>query len=129
WDVFDLNADVDSVVCRLRWAGDDVRQRAEEFEERTLVKMDGDPETAPLRGRVFENAIRLASLHAVSRAGRSAQVTMADLSWGISVSLQSAKAMIDGVGNLMASTEYEAKFNLVRNVVREAGQIKRRDLL
>ena len=46
--------------------------------------MDGDAEQAPLMGRVFEYSIRLASLHAVSREGRLATVTMADLSWGTS---------------------------------------------
>ena len=59
-----------------------MRKRAEELEEQILVAMDGDPETAPLLGRVFEYSIRLASLHAVSREGLTAAVTMADLVMG-----------------------------------------------
>ena len=114
---------------RLAWASDVVLERSRAFEEEVLIMIDGDAEQAPLRGRVFEYAIRLASLHAVSRAGRLATVTMDDLAWGISWSTQSAKALIDGAGNMMSSNEYEAKFNLIRNVVREAGQITRSDLL
>ena len=127
--VFDLNVDLDSTVRRLAWASDVVLERSRAFEEEVLTMIDGDPEQAPLMGRVFEYAIRLASLHAVSRAGRLATVTMDDLAWGISWSTQSAKALIDGAGNMMSSNEYEAKFNLIRNVVREAGQITRSDLL
>ena len=127
--VFDLNVDLDSTVRRLAWDSDAVLERARAFEDEVLTVIDGDAETAPLMGRVFEYAIRLASLHAVSRAGRLATVTMDDLAWGISWSTQSAKALIDGAGNMMSSNEYEAKFNLIRNVVREAGQITRTDLL
>ena len=123
--VFDPDADLDSTVRRLAWASDVVLERSRAFEEEVLIMIDGDAEQAPLRGRVFEYAIRLASLHAVSRAGRLATVTMDDLAWGISWSTQSAKALIDGAGNMMSSNEYETKFNLIRNVVREAGQITR----
>lgn len=54
---------------------------------------------------------------------------MADLSWGASWVIQSAQAMVESVAGLMASTEYETKFNLVRNLIKEAGQIGRRKLL
>ena len=127
--IYSLEADVDKVVRRLPWGSEDVRKRAEELEEQILVAMDGDPETAPLLGRVFEYSIRLASLHAVSREGLTAAVTMADLSWGASWVIQSARAMVESVAGLMASTEYETKFNLVRNLIKEAGQIGRRKLL
>ena len=80
-------------------------------------------------GRVFEYAVRLASLHAVSRGGPGGAVAMVDLEWGMAWSVQSANALIEGAGNMMSSSEYEAKFNLIRNVVREAGQITRSDLL
>jgi hypothetical protein len=127
--VYSLDADIDGVVRRLHWNDDNVRDRAQELEEQILVEMDNDPGTGPLLGRVFEYSVRLASLHAVSRGGAMACVTMADLSWGASWAIQSARMMADGVTNLMASSEYEARFNLVRNVIRDAGQIGRRELL
>jgi hypothetical protein len=37
--------------------------------------------------------------------------------------------MIDGAGRLMAGSEYETKFNTIRNVIREAGTIQKRELL
>jgi hypothetical protein len=82
--VFSLDAPLDDVVRRLPWTSDDVGRRANELDEQILVAMDGNPETAPLLGRVFEYSVRLASLHAVSRDGRDAKVTMSDLAWGAS---------------------------------------------
>ncbi|UGX96766.1 PriCT-2 domain-containing protein [Bradyrhizobium barranii subsp. barranii] len=127
--VFDLAASVDVVVRRLPWDNAEVQKRAAELEEQILVAMDSDAETAPLLGRVFEYSVRLASLHAVSRDGLEAKVTMADLSWGTSWAVQSAKAMAESVAGLMASTDYEAKFNTVRNVIKNAGRIGKRELL
>jgi hypothetical protein len=128
--IFDLDAPLDGVIRRLLWADDDVRMHAKKLEDEILAAMDADPETAPLKGRVFEYAVRLASLHAVSRAAHAAaKVTMADLAWGAAWAGQSARAMSDDVRNLMASSEYEAKLNLIRNTIREAGQMTRTRLL
>jgi hypothetical protein len=127
--VFSLDAPLDHVVRRLPWASGDVGKRADELDEQILVAMDGNPEVAPLLGRVFEYSVRLASLHAVSRGGRDAKVTMGDLDWGASWAIQSARAMIDGAGRLMAGSEYETKFNTIRNVIREAGTIQKREPL
>jgi hypothetical protein len=128
-DVYSADVDVPGFVRRLPWAGSDVLKRAHDLEEQILVAMDGNAVQAPLLGRVFEYSVRLASLHAVSREGVNARVTAADLSWGTAWAVQSAQAMVESVAGLMASTEYETKFNMVRNLIKEAGQIGRRQLL
>jgi hypothetical protein len=114
---------------RLTWAGDHVRVAAEGFEDEILGVADANIETAPLLGRVFETAVRLASLHAVSRGGVEAKVGGEDLTWGKAWALQSAQAMIEGTQYLMAENDYEEKFNHVRNVIREAGAVTRQALL
>jgi hypothetical protein len=115
--------------ARLGWANAAVKADAEEFEDQILAMIDSDPETGPLLGRVFETTVRLAGLHAASRTGLEAYVGAEDLAWAKAWVLGSAQAMIDGVQNMMAASEYEEKFNLVRKVIREAGTIKRRELL
>jgi hypothetical protein len=114
---------------RLAWDNDVVRREADTFEEQILAIIDTSGEVGPLLSRVFETTIRLASLHAVSRGGLRATVGVADLAWGKAWALGSAQRMIDGTQNLMARNEYEEKFNLVRNVIREAGTITRSALL
>ena len=58
--------------------------------------MDRNQDQAPLLGRVFEYAVRLASSHAVSRGGPGGAVAMVDLEWGMAWSVQSANALIEG---------------------------------
>ena len=114
---------------RVEWANGDVRQAAENFEERLLEMMDANAEQAPLLGRVFEYAVRLASLHSVSRAGRRASVNALDWSWGTSWALQSARMMMNGAIAMMASSDYEQKFNAIRSAFEEAGWMSKNDIL
>ena len=53
---------------------------------------------------------------------------MGDLDWGIAASMYSAKALIAGAGRL-ADTEYETRFNLIRDVIKDAKRIGQRELL
>ena len=99
------------------------------FQNQIINIIDNNPEEKDPVRRVVEYAIRLASLHAVSRAGRDARVMMRDLEWGIALSLRAGRNLIAGAGRHMAENEHEAKFNRVRNVIMDAGQITRSDLL
>lgn len=114
---------------RLEFESSEAEEAAADFEEALLDLMDINLAEAPLMGRTYEYMIRLASLHAVSRRGIGARVSLSDLRWGASWSVQSTQAMIDGVATLMAATEYEQRFNTVMNVIREAGEIAQSDLL
>lgn len=125
--VFSLHGAV--TAKRVPWADRQVRESAEAFEEKILALMDGNPDQAPLLGRVYEYSVRLATLHAVSRAGRAAAVTMADMNWGASWAMQSARTMIDGVLSLMATNDYEQKFNAIRNAIEQAGWLSKYNLL
>lgn len=114
---------------RIPWDSAKTREAAEQFEEHILALMDANPDPAPLMGRIYEYSIRLAALHAVSRAGRRASVTKADLAWGASWAIQSARAMIDGALSLMAANDYEQKFNALRNAIQESREIGQAALL
>ena len=113
---------------RIDWDDRETRIAAEAFEEDILGVMDADAETAPLLGRIFEYTVRLAALHAVSRAGRTASVTMADLAWGASWSVSSARLLVEGAGGLQAGSDYEKKFNSVRDAIQTGKLVSKRDL-
>jgi hypothetical protein len=131
-DVFDIMAteeQLDSVVHRLPWDSDEVNARSHAFRKQVANIIANNPEEKDLVRRVVEYAIRLASLHAVSRAGREARVTMRDLDWGIALSLNAGRTLIANASRYMAENEHESKLNRVRNVIMDAGQIKHSDLL
>ncbi|WP_336492107.1 toprim domain-containing protein [Methylobacterium nigriterrae] len=113
---------------RLDWQSEAVRQRALDFEEEILALGDANKDCAPLMGRIFEYSVRLASLHAVSREGRAAKVTLSDLEWGAAWAVSSARVLLNGATRNMAGSDYEAKFNAVRNTIQAAGMLTRLEL-
>ena len=117
------------VERQLAWAGDDVAEAADALEESVLNVMDAKPQGYQLLGRVFEYAVRLAGIHAVSRGGVLAKIEMPDLEWGASWAMTSARSMIEAARTLMASNEHEANVNKIEAVIREAGTIGRREVL
>lgn len=125
--VFSLN--IDPPGERVRWDSGATEQTAAEFEEQILALMDANPEQSALMGRIYEYSVRLAAIHAVSRAGRTARTTLQDLAWGAAWAVQSARALIEGAANMMAANDYELKFNAIRNAIQTAGKIGRRELL
>ena len=113
---------------QLGW-GPGAEAAADDLDEAILTIMDAKPPGYQLLGRTFEYAVRLAGVHAVSRGGALARVEMDDLSWGAAWALDSARSMMDAAANLMARNEYEANVNAIKAVIREAGTIRKRDVL
>ena len=114
----------------LEWANGDMKQIALDFEEAVLADADaGDGVVKSLTGRVFEYAVRLASIHAISRAGLNARVGPEDLAWGAAWARESAEQMIVQARSLMSASDYEAKLNLIRNAIRDAVVMGKRELL
>ena len=126
-DVFSPLAVVDERA--LEWTSADVGARADAFEEEILAVMDAKPPGYQLLGRVFESTVRLASLHAVSREGSSANVGLGDIEWGAAWALESARSMMDSAATMMARNDHEEKVNAVSEAVRSKGEIPRSDLL
>lgn len=120
---------VKPVEKRMEWDSQATADRAAQFEEEILDLMDANPEHASLMGRTFEYTVRLAAISAVSRGGRKERVRLSDLEWAAAWAISSAKAMIDGAGAQMAASDYEQKFNAVRNAIETSGMLTRQDLL
>lgn len=109
------------------WADDAVHAAYEKFDEEILDNEDS--EIVALMSRTGEMAVRLATIHAVSRAGRSASLTMQDFEWGKAIAMHSAQIMTVDVRERMSDNDAQAKYKLIERLVREAGEISRRNLL
>ena len=114
------------VERKMRWAGEEVRAEALKFENDVGELAEKHPR-GELMARTFEYAVRLASLHAVSR-GRLA-VDREDLVWGAAWAMGSARAMIAAANDLMAETEHESFVNRVKAIIRKEGTIGRAGLV
>jgi len=77
------------------------------------------PGLAAYAGRTAEQAIRLATLHAVGRDGHEAQVTLDDVRWGISFAVQSTEQAIKGGQTHIVENETQAKVRMIENALEE----------
>lgn len=98
-----------------------------DFEEEVLN--DDEGEIVALTSRTAEMALRLATIHAASRAGRTAVLTIEDWTWGKAVAMHSAEIMKVDVRERMSDNDHQAKHKLIERLIREPGDISRRDLL
>jgi hypothetical protein len=82
-----------------------------------------------LYGRTAEMAVRLATIHAVSRDGLRAAVTHDDFAWGRELAMWSADTMAREASLRLADNETQARAKRVHRIIYEAGgTIKHRDL-
>ena len=110
------------------WASDAVRQAFTDFDNDLLERMDADPEIAPYLGRAAEMTIRLATIYAVSRYGRYADIKMDALEWGMALATESAQTMMDDIREQIVENDHQARYKLVEKIVRDAGTIRHRDI-
>lgn len=129
----EIGAAVFSPTCQRKplvvpWASDAVRQAFTDFDNDLLDRMDSDPEIAPYLGRAAEMTIRLATIYAVSRFGRFAEITRDALEWGMALATESAQTMMDDIREQIVENDHQAKYKLVEKIVRDAGMIRHRDI-
>lgn len=129
--VFDIDAPIAQVELRVPWADDATLKAAQAFEQELLNIGDVNEAEAPLLNRVFETAVRLATLHAVSRAGIrvKAAVGTADWAWGKAWALASARNMIRDAGRYMADSEAQAIARAIKRALVGKGRVTRSALL
>ncbi len=115
---------------RIPWASHEVEAAYVTYGREVLARIDSDPEAEPFLGRVAEMAIRIATVHAIGRAGRLATITMDDWLFGRSLASASARIMINDVRMLLAENQHHSDYKLIMRLVAEAGKggIKHRDL-
>ena len=106
------------------WATESVQHLFLKYDEgtRRLVASNSGDRNYALIVRLPEYAIRLATLHAMSRDPNQPTVTRGDLEWGFSFAIASSKMLMDGAEHNMAETAYGRDMNDVFNRIRDAGE-------
>jgi hypothetical protein len=105
--VFTPEFDLSLVVHRVPWANDETRDAARSFEKQMRSIARANAEEGELLIRTFEMAVRLATLHAVGRAGLRLQAAVdeQDWSWARSFALSSSQGLVRDAGLYMADSE------------------------
>lgn len=103
------------------WENEDVKNAFYELREAMDEKTDKANITAQLYARVAENAIRLATIHAVSRDGLRAKVTMRDFEWGKGITLFSARKLVKEAKYRISDNADHADVNRILHIIRNAG--------
>jgi uncharacterized protein YdiU (UPF0061 family) len=90
----------------------------------------GNDEEGALLIRVAETSVRLATLHAVGRAGVrwNAVVDEEDLVWGQAWAVKSAQSMVEGAGLYMADSDTQALSKALKRVMYSKGEVSRREI-
>jgi hypothetical protein len=99
----------------------------ERFVEEMFARETGTV-TGLLYSRTAEMAVRLATIHAVSRAGLTAKITAEDFAWGKRLALWSADTMARECADRLADTKFQGDVNTVMRIIRDAGEISHRNL-
>jgi hypothetical protein len=111
----------------------------DEYAERTWLDLEdwqeGEIERDETRdgilGRLAENAIRLATLRALSRDPAQAAVAIADVEWARAIMMASIRAVDDGVEKYMTSSQFESLCQAIMMALRgsSSGSMYRAELL
>jgi hypothetical protein len=110
------------------WADDQVFDEYRELRKRARAKRKTST-VGEVYSRTAEIAVRLATVHAVSRAGLDAKVNSADLAWGRELAMWSADTMAREASLRMADSPAQKNAKLVLLKITEAGgTIKHREL-
>jgi hypothetical protein len=110
------------------WESDSIKDEYLQVMRQVDRKID-DAAIGELYGRTAEMAVRLATIHAVSRAGLTAKVTREDFAWGRELAMWSADTMAREAMLRLADNENQANAKLIVRSIHEAGgTMKHRDL-
>lgn len=113
----------------LPWCPDGAEDRYREFSHEIERRIEQEPDAAAFHARAVEMAIRIATIVAIGRMEDMA-VRKADLEFGISVAMASAKIMVEGAADYMAENENQANAHKIMRIIKgRGGRIKYRDLL
>lgn len=112
----------------LEWADQEVKDATKKLDEDILKIIDKKEDGYELWVRTAEYAIRLASIHCVSRCGLGGKVEMRDLKWGAAWSIESTMTMVRHVESKMSDSPYHKLIKLVKEIIMEKQKIKQRDL-
>ena len=111
----------------LPWADDGARDAWTAMESSILLSLDDETPTAYLMARTAEYTVRLASLHAIGCRGPHADVAMADLHWGASLAMASARLAIENAHRI-GGGDYPKLLAAIEGYVRKRKTATRQEI-
>ena len=99
-----------------------LRRRHGDEEDAWMRKVAGTPAAASV-ARLAEKADQIALIRAVSRNPASPVITEIDVAWSWALTVHCTRSLLDGAGRLLATNEFEAKMQRVREIIRNHGPI------
>jgi hypothetical protein len=125
------SADMEPHLAQVPWAetaAEDAWLAIEDWQESEIER---DDVRDGIVGRFAENAIRIATLRALSRSANRASVTVEDVAWARSVMMESIRAVDLGVEKFMVSSKFDEICQAILSALRSTknGEMYRAELL
>jgi hypothetical protein len=112
----------------LPWASEAAVAAYDDFERMRDAYMDEQSNFKPYIARTGEIAIRLATIRAAGRWGRSAGVDRDDIEWGIGVAWTAGVALANTAMDYMPENERRTWGDKIRELIERRGPLKVRDI-
>lgn len=125
------SAETKPSLVKIPWCDVAAERKWLDLEDWQENEIDRDETRDGIVGRCAENAVRLATLRALSRDPANASVTAADVEWARAVMLRSIAAVDDGVAKYMTSSAFEGLCQAILAALRSTsiGSMYRAELL
>jgi hypothetical protein len=113
--------DVEPHLVQVPWEDARAERAWLAIEDWQEAEIDRDESRDGIVGRLAENAIRLATLCALSRSSVAPAVSVEDIAWARALVMASVEAVDAGVDRYMVSSRFEELCNAVLAALRTAG--------
>ncbi|MET4092356.1 bifunctional DNA primase/polymerase [Bradyrhizobium sp. S3.5.5] len=123
--------DVQPHLYEVPWADEAAEAAWLAIEDWQESEIERDETRDGLVGRLAENAIRLATLRALSRSPSRPSVSVEDVRWAHAIMLASVRSLDDGVDKYMSSSQFEQLCQAILSSLRSSrgGSMYRAELL
>ncbi|WP_159012561.1 bifunctional DNA primase/polymerase [Bradyrhizobium sp. S69] len=124
-------ADVQPSLYEVAWKDAAAEKAWLAIEDWQESEIERDETRDGLVGRLAENAIRLATLRALSRDPSQPSVNVGDMRWAHAIMLASVRSLDDGVAKYMSSSQFEQLCQAILSSLRcsRGGSMYRAELL
>lgn len=113
-------SDSEPVLLDVPWEDSAAERAWLDIEDWQEAEIDRDETRDGIVGRLAENAIRLATLRALSRSAVSPSVSVDDVTWSRAVMMASVQAVDIGIDRYMVSSRFEELCNAMTSALRGA---------
>ncbi|YBV97097.1 bifunctional DNA primase/polymerase [Phyllobacteriaceae bacterium JZ32] len=116
-------ANATPALIEIPWANDEAERAWIAIEDWQESEIEKDESRDGIVGRLAENAIRLATLRALSRNPAKPSITSEDVEWARAIMMASIEAVDSGVDKFMSSSRFEELCRAILGALRKSGGV------